>query len=101
MHNKTFYFFTVVVFLKPIDDLVTMELPITKDEIDNVNFNFTKKKFLNYFLLKSFLFYTQAIVTNNNDKEVLYDGITSTSIFVGKNAPSLDGEGKCKQTQYL
>ena len=43
MHNKTFYFFTVVVFLKPIDDLVTMELPITKDEIDNVNYFHVKK----------------------------------------------------------
>ena len=48
MHNKTFYFFTVVVFLKPIDDLVTMELPITKDEIDNVNLFHVKKNLNNF-----------------------------------------------------
>ena len=85
-----------MVFLKPIDDLVTMELPITKDEIDNVNY-FHVINFLNDFVLK-FYFFLKAVVTNNNDKEVLYDGITSTSIFVGKNAPSLDGEGMlCKQ----
>ena len=53
----------VVVFLKPIDELVAMELPIdTKDTIENTN------------------------NMNNNEKEVLYDGITSTSIYVGKDS---------------
>lgn len=58
----------VVVFLKPIDDLVTMELPITKEVVDETD------------------------CTNNNDKEALYDGITSTSIFVGKNATHVDDD---------
>ena len=60
----------VVVFLKPIDELVdsrnNMELPVTKDE------NTTNG------------------TMNNNDKEVLYDGITSTSIYVGKEAIELN-----------
>ena len=55
----------VVVFLKPIDELVAMELPIdTKDTLDTTN----------------------NMNMNNNEKEVLYDGITSTSIYVGKDS---------------
>lgn len=55
----------VVVFLKPIEELAAMELPVTKDINSDEITNGTM---------------------NNNDKEMLYDGITSTSIYVGKNA---------------
>ena len=63
----------VVVFLKSVEDLSNMELPAeihAKDQDNQVN---------------------NDVVTmvNNNDKEVLYDGITSTSIYVGKDAVDL------------
>ena len=51
-----------MVFLKPIEELATMELN-TKEQTNGT--------------------------VNNNEKEVLYDGITSTSIFVGKEAVDL------------
>ena len=52
----------MVVFLKPIEELATMELN-TKEQTNGT--------------------------VNNNEKEMLYDGITSTSIFVGKEAVEL------------
>ena len=51
-----------MVFLKPIEELATMELN-TKEQTNGT--------------------------VNNNEKEMLYDGITSTSIFVGKEAVDL------------
>lgn len=54
----------VVVFLKTAEELAAMELPVTKD-LDALE---------------------MTNGTNNNEKEVLYDGITSTSIYVGKDA---------------
>lgn len=62
----------VVVFLKPIEELAAMELPVTKDiNSDEI---------------------TNGTMMNNNDKEMLYDGITSTSIYVGKNAIEVDDD---------
>ena len=58
----------VVVFLKPIEELAAMELPIDTKDLDTISQNGTNN------------------MMNNNEKEALYDGITSTSIYVGKNS---------------
>ena len=61
----------VVVFLKPIEELLAtnMEAELnTKEQTSNGS---------------------SCATMNNNEKEVLYDGITSTSIFVGKEAVDL------------
>ena len=61
----------VVVFLKPIEELLAtnMEAELnTKEQTSNG---------------------PSCATMNNNEKEVLYDGITSTSIFVGKEAVDL------------
>ena len=61
----------VVVFLKPIEELLAtnMEAELnTKEQTSNGS---------------------SCATMNNNEKEILYDGITSTSIFVGKEAVDL------------
>ena len=57
----------VVVFLKPIEELLATNM---EAELNTKDTNGTA-------------------TMNNNEKEVLYDGITSTSIFVGKEAVEL------------
>ena len=69
----------VVVFLKPIEELAAMELPIDTKDLDTISQNGTNN------------------MMNNNEKEALYDGITSTSIYVGKNSI----EVRLFQTTYL
>ena len=69
----------VVVFLKPIEELAAMELPIDTKDLDTISQNGTNN------------------MMNNNEKEALYDGITSTSIYVGKNSI----EVRLFQTAYL
>ena len=57
----------VVVFLKPIEELLATNM---EAELNTKDTNGTA-------------------TMNNNEKEVLYDGITSTSVFVGKEAVEL------------
>ncbi len=69
----------VVVFLKPIEELATMELPVTTKDLSSTD---------------SASNLADVNGLNNNDKDVLYDGITSTSIYVGKDAIDLNEEDK-------